>query len=125
MKKAKDVDEYIARAPKEAQPKLRQVRETIRCAAPKAEERMGYGMPYYHYLGRLAYFGLAKSHIGLYLPTPVVEDHEMELKGYDTTRATVRLPLDAKIPVGLIRKLVRAEVKMNEAKEQMVRSGHT
>ncbi len=115
MKKAKDVDEYIAKAPKEVRGKLKELRAIIKSAAPKAEERISYGMPYYAYKGRLAYFQLWKKHIGLYVPTPVIEEHESELKDYEAAKATVRFPLDKKLPVALIKKLVKARVKKNEA----------
>lgn len=114
MKTAKSVNEYIARSPKAAQARLRAVRAAIKSAAPKAEESVSYGMPYYAYKGRLAYFGLFKRHIGLYVPR-VVGQHKRELKGFVMTNATVRLPLDRKLPVAVIKKLVRARVKMNEA----------
>jgi len=118
MKKApKDVDEYIARAPKEAQDKLQEIRVLIREAAPTAVESISYGIPYYDYKGRLAWFGLAKAHIGLYVRPPVVEEHKNELADYETTKSTVRFPLDKKIPVALIKKLVKARMKKNEAKE--------
>ena len=117
MKKAKDVDEYIAKAPKEVRRKLKELRATIKSAAPKAEERISYGMPYYGYKGRLAYFRHWKAHIGLYVPTPVIEEHESELKDYETARATVRFPLEAKLPIALIKKLVKARVKKNEARK--------
>src|SRR5690349_11365071 len=106
MKKAKDVEAYIKSAPKEAQPKLKEIRAAIKAAAPKAEELMSYNMPYYHYKGRLAYFGFAKNHIGLYIPTPVVEEHQKELEGYYAGGATIRFPLDKKLPIALIKKLV-------------------
>ena len=114
MKRPKDVDAYIAAAPKEVQGKLKELRAVIRKTAPKAEERISYGMPYYAYEGRLAYFAVFKEHIGLYIPTPVIEEHKKELREYETSAATVRLPLDQKLPVALIRKLVRARVKKNE-----------
>jgi uncharacterized protein YdhG (YjbR/CyaY superfamily) len=76
MKKAKDVDEYIAKAPKEVRGKLKELRAIIKSAAPKAEERISYGMPYYRYKGRLVYFRLSRAHIGLYVPTPVIEEHK-------------------------------------------------
>jgi uncharacterized protein YdhG (YjbR/CyaY superfamily) len=117
MKRAKDVDEYIARAPKEVQGKLKELRATIKSAAPKAEERMSYGMPYYAYKGRLAYFRHWKAHIGLYVPTPVIEEHERELRDYETAKATVRFPLEARLPLPLIRKLVKARVEKNEARK--------
>ena len=116
MKKTKDVDEYIAKASREVRGKLRELRATIKSAAPKAEERISYGMPYYAYKGRLVYFRLSKAHIGLYLPSPVIEEHKSELKDYSTDRATIRFPLKAKLPLALIRKLVKARAKMNEAK---------
>ena len=116
--KPKDVDAYIAAAPKVVQRKLKELRVVIRKTAPTAVERISYGMPYYEYKGRLAYFSIWKAHIGLYLPTPVIEEHERELEAYETTMATVRFPLDKKLPVALIRKLVRARLKKNEAREK-------
>ncbi len=114
MPKPKSVDAYIAAAPKEARSKLKEFRSVIRKTAPTAVERISYRIPYYAYKGRLAYFALWKSHIGLYLPTPIIEEHERELAAYETTSATVRLPLDKKLPVALIRKLVRTRMKKNE-----------
>jgi uncharacterized protein YdhG (YjbR/CyaY superfamily) len=118
MKKTpKDVDEYIAKAPKEAQHKLKELRAAIREVAPTAVERISYGMPYYNYKGHLVYFRLAKAHIGLYVPPPVIEEHKNELKDYETAKATVRFPLDKKLPLMLIKKLVKARMKKNEAKK--------
>jgi uncharacterized protein YdhG (YjbR/CyaY superfamily) len=113
-KKIDDVDSYIQSAPKETRSKLKEMRRAIRAAAPRAEERISYGMPYYHYKGRLAYFGVAKAHLGLYIPTPVVAEHKKELRGYYAAGATVRFPLDKKLPVALIKKLVRARMRKNE-----------
>ena len=51
-------------------------------------------------------------------PTPVVEEHKSELKGYEATKATVRFPLDKKLPVMLIKKLIKVRVKKNEETEK-------
>ena len=118
MKPVKNVDEYIAQAPKEVQEKLKELRAVIRTTAPGAEERISYGMPYYDYKGRLVYFQLWKKHIGFYVPTPVVEEHKSELKGYETTKATVRFPLDEKLPLALIEQLVQARVRKNDEAEK-------
>ena len=112
------VADYIAAAPRSVQGLLRQLRAAIREAAPAAEERMSYGMPYYFYKGRLAYFAAFKNHIGLYLPTPVIQEHQRELARFETDKATVRLPLDRKVPVPLVKKLVKARMKMNDAKKR-------
>lgn len=42
MKKPESVDEYIAVFPKETQKLLKQIRATIKKAAPKAEEKISY-----------------------------------------------------------------------------------
>jgi uncharacterized protein YdhG (YjbR/CyaY superfamily) len=113
MKLIKTVDEYIALAPKEVQRKLKELRATIKTAAPHAQESISYGMPYYAYKGRLVYFRLSKKHIGLYVPSPVVEEHKSELKGYETAKATVRFPLDKRLPKTLIKKLVKSRARKN------------
>ena len=115
MKKVpKDVEAYIEAAPRDVQAKLIQIRKIIKTAAPEADERISYGMPYYEYRGRLAYFRFTKTHIGFYIPTPVIAEHKEELKDYGTSKATIRFPLDKKLPVLLIRKLVRARIRKNE-----------
>jgi uncharacterized protein YdhG (YjbR/CyaY superfamily) len=115
ISKPKTVDAYIAAAPKELQGKLKELRAIIREAAPSATEQISYGMPYYSYKGRLAYFSLSKAHIGLYIPTPVIDQHKAELKDYEAEKATIRFPLDKKLPTALIKKLVKARMKKNEA----------
>lgn len=123
MKSVNNVDDYIAQAPKEVQTKLQELRATIKAAAPFAQERMSYGMPYYEYKGRLVYFQLWKKHIGLYALSPDIEEHKSELQDYVTTKGTVRFPLDEKLPLALIEKLVRARVRKNdEAEKNMSRS---
>ena len=119
MPKPKDVDAYIATAPKEVRRKLKEIRTVIRKAAPDAEERISYGIPYYGYKGRLAYFAAFKKHIGLYVPTPVIEEHKSELTNYETAKATIRFPLNKKLPLGLIKKLVKARMKKNEARKEI------
>lgn len=116
--KANDVDTYIAQCPKELQEKLQELREIIKSVAPNAEERISYGMPYYHYKGRLVYFAPMKNHLGLYIPPPIIEKHMVDLEGYGTTKSAVHLPLDKPLPVSLIKKLVIARVKWNELSEK-------
>jgi uncharacterized protein YdhG (YjbR/CyaY superfamily) len=113
-KRANSVSEYIAMAPKEVQRKLEEVRAAIVEAAPSARESISYGMAYYSYKGRLAWFGLHKAHIGVYLRPPVLQEHRRELKGYQTTESALHLPLDRKIPAALVKKLVRAAIEKNE-----------
>ena len=117
LKAVKTVEAYIASAPPTLRGKLRQMRSAIRRAVPKAAEKVSYCMPYYGYKGRLAYFALAKGHIGLYIPPPILQNHRKELKKYSISNsATVRFPLDHPLPLALIQKLVKARRKWNEVK---------
>ncbi len=96
---------------------MREVRAAIKEAAPTARESISYRMPYYDYRGRLAWFGLHTAHIGFYVRPPVIEEHRKELAGYKTTKSAVHLPLNEKVPVPLIKKLVKARRKKNDAGE--------
>src|SRR6516165_9900029 len=76
---AKEIEAYIARAPRGVQGKLKELRSAIKQVAPGANESISYRMPYYSYKGRLAWFALMKNHIGLYLRPPVIAEHKREL----------------------------------------------
>jgi uncharacterized protein YdhG (YjbR/CyaY superfamily) len=115
MIKAQSVDEYISLAPKEWQSRLEGLRETIKSVVPKVEESMSYGMPSYHYKGRLVYFSLWKEHIGVYaISSSVLDKFKTELHGYVMPKGTIQFPLDQKLPVDLIKKLVTAQARIND-----------
>ena len=112
---AKEIEAYIARAPRGVQGKLKELRSAIKQVAPGANESISYRVPYYSYKGRLAWFALMKNHIGLYLRPPVIAEHKRELTAYKTTKSAIHFALDKKLPIPLIKKLVRARMKKNEA----------
>jgi uncharacterized protein YdhG (YjbR/CyaY superfamily) len=120
MKSWKNVDEYIAAAPKEVRPKLEQVRKAIRQVAPDAVESISYGMPFYSYKGeqgfkgRLVYFGLLKGRIALYM-RPQDLGHMGEVAKYMTTKSALQFPLGETLPVPLIKKLVRSAIRRHGA----------
>lgn len=113
-KSVSEVDRYIAGAPRKAQPMLRQLRELIRAAAPKAEEGISYRMPHYHYRGPLVYFAVFKDHIGLY-PAGYAEKYS-ELKKYMSGKGTLRFPLGERLPAASITRLIEQRVKEKEAR---------
>ena len=114
MKKPISVDEYIKNAPAELQGRLKDLRSVIKQVAPSAEEKISYAMPYYGYKGRLVYFSYFKNHIGVYLTPPITKMFAKELKEYETHMATIRFPHDKKLPLNLVKKLVKARVKLND-----------
>lgn len=118
-KKAKDIDEYIADFPVDVQLLLQKVRTAIRKAAPKAEEAIKYQMPTFVLNGNLIHFAGYKNHIGLYPGSKPIEEFKDELSRYETSKGTVRLPLDKPIPVGLISKITKFCVQRNLAKKKL------
>ena len=108
-----EVDAYIAAAPRAAQPHLRRLRAIIRQAAPQAEERISYRMPYYHHLGRLIYFAAHTNHVGLYALGRT--DEAAGLQKYATAKGTLRFRFDQPLPQGQIAALVRKRVSENES----------
>jgi uncharacterized protein YdhG (YjbR/CyaY superfamily) len=91
---------------------------TVKSAAPKAEEKISHSMPYYSHHGRLAYFAAFKNHVSFYVMGQAREQYAKELKPYATSKATLRFPIGTRIPVTLLRRLIRARVRENEAKER-------
>ena len=110
-----DVDAYIAAAPAALQPMLRELRQAIKAAAPKAAEKISYGMPTYEYKGRLANFAGYEKHVGLYGVVHEDRPVDEEARPYLESRSTLRFPVGHPLPVALIRRVVAARVKENEA----------
>ena len=113
QKKPTTIDEYIADFPRDVQPLLEKVRAAIRKAAPDAEEAIKYMMPTFVLKGNLIHFAGYNHHIGLYPGSRPIEEFKDELAKYETSKGTVRLPLDKPIPVGLISKITKFCVKRN------------
>jgi len=117
--KAKNVDEFIASATKEARVKLRELRAIIKSTIPKAEEKISWGVPFYRHYGPLVGFAPFKSHIsfGLGLSGLSKEDRKMlEEKGYITGAKIIQIRFDQKVPIAEIRRILKAQAKINEAK---------
>ena len=116
--KPRDVDAYIATAPKSVQPMLNELRQVIKSTAPEAKERISYGMPTYEHHGRVAYFAGYEGHVGLYGVAHVKSAHDDEVAKYLESQSTLRFPIGQRLPVALIRKLIKARVKENEAERR-------
>ena len=108
--KTKTIDEYLATLSNDKRAALERLRKTIRAAAPRAEECISYQIPAFRLDGKLLVaFGAAANHCAFY-PGSVVESHKDELKDYDTSKGTIRFPVEEPLPAALIRKLVKARI---------------
>src|SRR5215831_10877496 len=99
----KTIDEYLATLSDDKRNALEKLRKAIQAAAPKAEECMGYGLPAFRLNGKLLVcFRAAAKHCALHpMSASVVEAHSDDLKGYDTSKGTIRFHPDTPLPVAL------------------------
>ena len=113
-----NIDEYISRFPKETLDMLEQIRRTVKKAAPGAEEVISYRMPAFKMNGILVWFAAFKDHIGFFPTATGVKEFENELIKYETSKGTIRFPLDKKIPINLISWITKFRVKENLNKKK-------
>jgi uncharacterized protein YdhG (YjbR/CyaY superfamily) len=119
-----EVDEYIASCPKEAQGNLVKMRVAIQAAAPGATERTdyfqmpGYSYPGFDYDGMFVWFSFKKPYVRLHVRPPVIQEHREELADYFKTKAIVSFPMETRIPVTLVKKLVKASLKIMRDKKR-------
>src|SRR5215475_13252811 len=113
------VDEYIAAQPAANRPKLQQLRDTIKKAAPEAEELISYQIPAYKYHGMLIYFAAFPNHFGIYPYKETNNQLKEKLKPYLSGKATIRFDVDKPLPLKLITEFVRYRVKANLAKNEL------
>jgi uncharacterized protein YdhG (YjbR/CyaY superfamily) len=116
---AKNVDEYLSGVPEPARGTLNRVRAAIRAAAPEASEYISYRIPTFRYKGRpLLAFAAFSKHCSLFpMSMSVIKTFEKDLKSFYTSKGTVRFPVDKPLPAALVKKIVKARVAQNEARQ--------
>ena len=117
MENYENVDQYLANFSGETRKKLNDIRTVIKETIPaEATEKISYGIPTYYLNGNLVHFAGYKSHIGFYPGSVPIKEFASELTGYKTSKGTVQFPLDKPLPVDLIKKMVKACVKRDQAR---------
>jgi uncharacterized protein YdhG (YjbR/CyaY superfamily) len=118
MAKPKTFDDYLAALGKDQRAALQKLRKIIKAAAPGAEEYVAYGLAAFRRDGLpLVALGATPKHCAFYLMSgSTVAAHADELKGYDTSKGTIRFTPDKPLPATLVRKLVKARIAENDAR---------
>jgi uncharacterized protein YdhG (YjbR/CyaY superfamily) len=116
----KDTDQYLALVPETAGSTLNKVRAANRSAVPlEATEAISYRIPTFKYKGPLLGFAAFPDHCSLFPMSPsVIVAFKNELKGFHTSKGTIRFPVDKPLSAALVKKLVKARIAENEHKKQ-------
>lgn len=115
---AKTVDDYLAAVPEPARGTLEKLRTMIRAAAPPgATEAISYGIPAFKYKGILVWYAAFSNHCSLFPTAAIIAAFRDELEEFETSKGTIRFPVDRPPPEGLVRKLVKARVARNETRK--------
>jgi uncharacterized protein YdhG (YjbR/CyaY superfamily) len=109
---AAQVRAYIAAQPPVARKALRELRRIARAAAPGAKDVISYKIAALRLNERiLVWYAGWKNHTSMYPVTPaLLRNHKIAIKGYETSKGTIRFPHDQRLPVALIKRLVKARM---------------
>jgi len=93
---------YLKCYPHSVQTRLKQMRSTIKKAAPRAQETISYGIPAFTLDGILVYFAAFKK----------------ELSTYKNAKGSVQFPHNHPLPLALITRIVKYRVRENLARKK-------
>jgi uncharacterized protein YdhG (YjbR/CyaY superfamily) len=114
---ARTVDDYLAAQPDKERAVLQELRETIRSAAPEAEEVISYRIPLYKHHGHLVGFAAFKNHCSLFVTNSAVRDQfAKELEPYKVEGTTIRFTVEKPLPAALVKRIVKSRMAENEAR---------
>lgn len=110
-----EVDAYIAGLAEDRRGPMQALRETIRAAAPDADEVITYKMPGFKSHGTfLVSYDAFKAHYSLFPATDaIVTELGDEVAPYVAGRGTLRFTASRPLPLDLIRRIVEIRVREN------------
>ena len=115
----KSIDEYLAGVREPAGSTLNKIRAAIRSVLPpEAAVTISYRIPAFKYKGILLWFAAFPDHCSLFPKASTIEAFKNELKGYSTSKGTIRFPVDQPLEAALVRRIVKTRVAQNEKKRR-------
>jgi uncharacterized protein YdhG (YjbR/CyaY superfamily) len=103
---------YFAAQPAEQRRMLKQLRDIARAVAPGAEDAWSYRMPALRLDGKiLVYYAGFRAHVSLFPMTDRIRRaFAAQLKMYKTSKGTIQFPVGRRLPVTLVKRLVKARI---------------
>lgn len=111
MGKASTVPAYLAALAPVQRAALEKLRTALKKLLPRAQDVISYGIPALkHEDGVVVYYAAAAKHCSLFPTSWPIEACAADLKGYDTSRGTIRFAAEEGLPAALLKKLVTARL---------------
>ena len=109
-------EEYVAQLTPAKRAALKKLRRAILDALPDAEEGISYQMPAFRMEGKgtLCIAAMA-NHISIFPGAGAIKKLAKELKGYETSKGTIRIPIDKPMPAALLKKVLDATLAAKSA----------
>ena len=115
-----EVDAYIAALAEDRRGPMTDLRQTIRSAAPEADEVITYKMPGFKAHGSfLVSYDAFKQHYSLFPSSdPIIDALGDRVRPYVAGKGTLRFPADKPLPLDLITEIVKIRVAENDAERE-------
>lgn len=103
---------YLAAQPPRTRVVLKKMREAVLSTVPAGVEAFSYRIPAVKLDGKaLVWYAGFTNHTSLFpIGDAIRARFAAELEDYETSKGTVRFPLDKALPVALVKKLVKARI---------------
>ena len=111
------IAQYIAAAPPAAQPHLKRIHAILKQVAPKAEQVIKWGNPFFVEPRFLFAFSANKAHLNFAPSQATLDAFRAELKSQRTTNNFLQLRYDEPLPEALIRRLAEHQLKAVGARD--------
>lgn len=111
MKTFGTVDDYIKSYPPKIAKQLKTLRAIVKKKVPEARETISYGMPAYKLSRVVVYFAGYEHHIGFYPHSNAITVFKKELGKYKTSKGAIQFPIDEKLPIKLIERIIAFRLK--------------
>jgi uncharacterized protein YdhG (YjbR/CyaY superfamily) len=118
MQKPRSVEEYLSWQDERQLAALDELRAAIAAVAPNAVEGISYSMPAFllHGKGLVCYAAFADHYSLFPMSGQVLDAFANDLEGRRTGKGTIRFEYDERLPVALVKKIVKVRVAEVEAK---------
>ena len=122
-RKPSTIDEFLTGVTGDRRAALDDLRRAIRSVVPKAEECISYGLAAFRLDGRaLVAFGGWANHCALYpMSSGTLKAFQDQLKGFETSKGTIRFTTTKPLPTALVKKLVKARIAENRKRSNTIR----